>query len=332
MFRRQSSGTALVLTAALALTGCSGSSDDSSGGGPSGQSTAQGLTLAGTWPLTGLRADGSAPKHPVMVVKIDNTDSSSPQLGLRSADLITEELVEGGSTRLAVFFYQHTARLVGPVRSMRATDIGIVKPAKAVLVASGGAPPTVRRIRAAGIKVYAEPGLGFRRDNSRRAPYNLFMELTKLARTVRAKDTVDSYLPFGDDKDLPAGQPAKRFSAVFSGRHTTGWTYRGGTYENQNSFAAAGDRFRPDNVLVLRVRVGDAGYKDPAGNPVPETKFTGTGQAMLFHGGRVVRGTWKKTLDSTISLSTKAGDLAVPAGHTWIELVPANGGKVTIGR
>ena len=38
---------------------------------------------------------------------------------------------------LAVFFYQHVPRLVGPVRSMRATDIGIVKPAKAVLVASG---------------------------------------------------------------------------------------------------------------------------------------------------------------------------------------------------
>jgi hypothetical protein len=53
---------------------------------------------------------------------------------------------------------------------------------------------------------------------------------------------------------------------------------------------------------------------------------------MLFHGGRVVRGTWKKTLDSTISLSTKAGELTVPAGHTWIELVPARGGKVTIGR
>jgi hypothetical protein len=46
----------------------------------------------------------------------------------------------------------------------------------------------------------------------------------------------------------------------------------------------------------------------------------------------VVRGTWKKTLDSTISLSTKAGELTVPAGHTWIELVPARRGKVTIGR
>src|SRR3954471_9367568 len=329
MLSRQRALPALLLAAAVALTGCSGSSKPADDG-PGAQSTAAGLTLAGEWPLTGLQADGAAPKHPVMIVKIDNTENSSPQIGLGKADLVTEELVEGGSTRLAVFFYEHTPREVGPVRSMRATDIGIVKPAKAVLVASGGAPPTVRRIKRAGIKVYAEPSVGYRRDNSRRAPYSLFMALNKLARTVKAKDTVPSYLPFGSAGDLPAGRPAKRFSASFSGLHTTRWAYRGGTYTNLNSFAATGDHFRPDNVLVLRVRVGDAGYKDPAGNPVPETKFTGTGQAMLFHGGRVVRGTWKKTLDSTISLTTKAGELTVPAGHTWIELVPADGGDVTV--
>jgi hypothetical protein len=267
MFRAQHALTALSLTAALVLAGCSGSSDDpSSEEGPGDQSTAEGLTLAGTWPLTGLPAEGAAPQHPVMVVKIDNTANSSPQLGLSKADLVTEELVEGGSTRLAVFYYQRTARLVGPVRSMRATDIGIVKPAKAVLVAAGGAPPTKRRIKAAGITVFAEGAVGYRRDNSRRAPYNLFNGLTKLAKTLNAKDTVESYLPFGAEKDLPAGQPAKRFSAVFSGQHSTSWTYAGGRYENQNSFAAPGDRFRPDNVLVLRVRVGLQG---PGRQPGP---------------------------------------------------------------
>ena len=146
--RRGRAVVALGLTAALALSGCSGedSSKDANGNGTrTPRRSAKGLTVAGEWPLTGLPAKGEAPGHPVMVVKIDNTGSSSPQIGLGKADLVTEELVEGGSTRLAVFFYQHVPKLVGPVRSMRATDIGIVKPAKAVLVASGGAPPTVRR-------------------------------------------------------------------------------------------------------------------------------------------------------------------------------------------
>jgi hypothetical protein len=51
---------------------------------------------------------------------------------------------------------------------------------------------------------------------------------------------------------------------------------------------------------------------------------------MLFHGGRLVRGTWSKSgADAEIKLTTKGGDLTVPAGHTWIELVPAANGKVS---
>jgi hypothetical protein len=319
----------LAVGGSMLLTGCQGTDD----GGAGGTTTVhEGLTKAGTWPLTGRPAGGTTPRHPVMVVKIDNSVSSQPQIGLAAADLVTEELVEGGSTRLAVFYYQRVPRLVGPVRSMRATDIGIVKPAKAVLVASGGAPPTVARIKAAGITTYTEGATGYRRDTARRAPYNLFMGLKELARTTKARSTVSSYLPFGRAADLPRGRRARGLAATFSGTQTTRWTYQGGRYVNANSFAEQGDRFRPDNVLVLRVQVGDAGYLDPAGNHVPETKFTGSGAAMLFHGGRVVRGTWTKTLDTPLSLRTASGRLPVPVGHTWIELVPKNGGRVDVTR
>ncbi|HYO39398.1 MAG TPA: DUF3048 domain-containing protein [Nocardioidaceae bacterium] len=327
---------ALPVLAALTVSGCTGvSGATGDGDAPAAQATAPGLTVAGRWPLTGAPAQGRTPRHPVLVVKIDNSENSRPQVGLREADLVTEELVEGGSTRLAVFYYQRLPDLVGPVRSMRATDIGIVKPARAVLVASGGAPPTVRRVKAAGIPTVLEGATGYQRDPSRQAPYNLFMELPQLAATVRAEDTVPSYLPFGSADDLPQGRPAVGLSAVFSGGHTTSWTYEGGrsgTYTNDNGYAAPGDEFRPDTVLVLRVPVRDAGYLDPAGNRVPETAFTGSGEALLFHGGRVVRGTWKKSLDSTISLSTDSGELTVPAGHTWVELVPRNGGRVVVRR
>ena len=122
-------------------------------------------------------------------------------------------------------------------------------------------------------------------------------------------------------------------AASFSGGHTTNWRFEGGTYVNENTYAAAGDEFPADTVVVLRVKVGDAGYRDPAGNPVPETQFKGKGQALIFHGGRLVRGSWSKDgLDEPIELSTKAGELTVPAGHTWIELVPIDGGDVTFGK
>ncbi len=203
------------------------------------------------------------------------------------------------------------------------------------MVTSGAAMVTINRIEDADIPFFSEGDKGFYRDSSRSAPYNLFTDMSETATLVEQDDVQrpDNYLPWGEESDFPKGQPARTLAASFSGGHTTNWRFEGGKYVNENTYAGAGDEFPADTVLVLRVKVGDAGYRDPAGNPVPETQFTGKGQAMIFHGGRLVRGTWTKSaLDAPIELSTKAGKLTVPAGHTWIELVPQDGGKVTFGK
>ncbi|MCW2782954.1 MAG: hypothetical protein JWR35_3403 [Marmoricola sp.] len=334
--RRKPAYAALAIVAALSLglSACGGSSDKAAADKtPASQPTEGGKNLAALWPLTGLPSSGQTPKHPVMIVKIDNTTSSQPQLGLAKADLITEELVEGGITRLAVFFYSKVPDLVGPVRSMRASDIGVVKPAHAVLVASGAAGQTIGRLNRAKVRYYTEGAPGFYRDSSRHAPYNLMVRLPELAKTLKRQAVVPaSYLPWGKEADFAGGQKARTIAASFSATHTTDWTYAGGKYTNTNSNAAAGSQLHPDTVLVLRVREGDAGYLDPAGNHVPETLFTGKGALMLFHNGQLVRGTWsKKKLASPLALRTAAGSLKVPAGHVWIELVPDKnaGGNVT---
>ena len=325
---------ALALAASLVLAAC-GDDKKEEGSEPESQPVASAGELSQTWPLTGLDVSGedaAVQNHPVMVVKIDNSHSSAPQEGLDAADLVVEELVEGGSTRLAAFFYSDIPDVVGPVRSMRASDIGIVSPVGATVVTSGAAAVTINRIKDAGIEFFAEGSEGFFRDSGRSAPYNLMthlQETTAAASTDEEGRPVD-YLPWGDAKDLPAGQPAATLNAIFSGGHTSTWHFKGGQYVNDNSNADPAAQFPADTILVLRVQVGDAGYTDPAGNPVPETKLEGTGPAMIFHGGRLVRGTWSKDdLVSPIILSTKAGELTVPAGHTWIELVPADGGDVT---
>lgn len=325
----------LAVAMSLALAGCGGGKPANEEK-PKSQPVQGGTELAALWPLTGEKVEGATPEHPVMVVKIDNTSASRPQVGLRQADMITEELVEGGMTRLAVMFYSKVPDNVGPVRSMRATDIGVVKPAHGVLVASGGAPPTLSRMRSSNVTFFEEGGPGYYRNSARRAPYNLFVHLDQLAKKLKKQAVVPaSYLPWGTAADFAGGQPATRIQAKFSGSHTTTWQFQGGKYVNANSNAAEGDRFNPDTVLVLRVKQGDAGYRDPAGNPVPESIYKGTGNAMVFHNGQMVRATWKKgSLQTPLSLSTAAGPLKVPAGKVWIELVPTqnDGGDVTFGQ
>jgi hypothetical protein len=330
-----------VLVTSLSLAACGGgdgADEPGAGDGPEAQNVAAGSTVDSTWPLTGLPVKGddeAAQDHPVMVLKLDNTYASAPQAGLSKADLVVEELVEGGMTRLAAFFYSTIPGDVGPVRSMRASDIGIVSPVDGAMVTSGAAQVTLNRIGDAGITYFSEGDKGFYRDSSRSAPYNLFTDMSQTATLVDqdGPERPADYLPWGEEKDFPQGQPARTLAASFSGGHTTNWTFKAGKYVNENTYAGAGDEFPADTVLVLRVKVGDAGYRDPAGNPVPETKFTGQGQALIFHDGRLVRGQWTKDdLGSPLELSTEAGDLTVPAGHTWIELVPQTGGTITFGK
>ena len=76
-----------VLTTSLVLAACGDKdgSEDANGDGPEAQAVAAGAELAATWPLTGLPVTGedeAAQKHPVMVLKMDNTYASSPQVGL----------------------------------------------------------------------------------------------------------------------------------------------------------------------------------------------------------------------------------------------------------
>jgi hypothetical protein len=319
---------ALVALAAgaMLLTACSG---DAEGDAQDPQGMADGTTMSRTSPLTG-RVLPEQPGHPILAVKIDNSGSAQ-QVGLGKADMVVEELVEGGITRLATFFYSSVPSDAGPVRSMRATDIGIVAPLKAVLVASGGAAPTWKRVREADIKTFSEGGRGFYRGAGS-APYNLFVDMDKLVAPLDPVDAVpEPYLPFGD-APMPEGKPAKRFTAVFSQASDSQFEFRGGRYVNTDGYAGQGGDFLADTVLVLRVRVGLAGYRDPSGYPVPETRFTGKGAATIFHGGRMIAGTWSKDgLEAPLTLRTKAGELQLPPGKVRIELVPNGTGSVRIG-
>jgi hypothetical protein len=336
--RARTAAVAVGLVAVLSLAGCGGKDAKASSGGgkPDKQSTTGGQTLQAYYPLTGLPIQGQAPTHPPVVVKIDNTYASQPQEGMARADLITEELVEGGLTRLAVFFDTNIPKLVGPVRSMRASDIGLVKPVKGVVVTSGAAAITIGRLNAAGVNFKSNDGgaPGFYRDNGRRAPYNLMMRLPELVKSLKKSTAATSpYLDWGTEADFKGTEPATHVTAHFGSGHTTEWAFQGGHYVNTNSNADKASQFRPDTVVVIRVDVRDAGYTDPANNPVPESVTTGHGNVTVFHAGKAVKGTWSKAgpTKNWVLKDAAGAVMKVPAGHTWVEVLPkdAKGGSLS---
>ena len=54
--------------------------------------------------------------------------SPAPQSGLADAEMVIEELVEGGVTRFICFFLANQSVALGPNRSVRPSDIDITLP------------------------------------------------------------------------------------------------------------------------------------------------------------------------------------------------------------
>jgi hypothetical protein len=325
---------AATLAASLLLAGCGG---DAGSGTPSTSGKASSSAPAPapeTWPLTGLQVpEGRSPQSPAFIVKIDNSVDSAPQYGLGKADLVVEELVEGGITRLAAFFQSDLPAKVGPVRSMRLTDIAVAKPLGAEIVTSGAAPVTLDGLRRAGQK-YVQYGynaaLQRLHDGSHDTLHSVVANLQQLAKQKKHPARPVDYLPFGDASALPAGQPAATIDARMSAGRTAHWQFMGKRYVLQNGYMPDGDVFKADTVITCMVRTSIAPYVDPAGNPVPVSHFEGQGEAIIFHDGKAVRATWKKPkVGDTVTFTTKDGEIKVPVGHTWIHLVPINGGSVT---
>jgi hypothetical protein len=131
-------------------------------------------TVAATNPLTGL---GGSPIGSVIAVKVDDTAAGRPSLGLEQADVIYIEEAEGGLSRMvAVHIYVNAKPNVRAVRSVRTSDPELLGAhGKIILVASGGGAALCQSWTA---QVYSARSttagkVGFFRDPSRLAPYNL---------------------------------------------------------------------------------------------------------------------------------------------------------------
>lgn len=301
---------------ALLVGACSGSES------PSAEPSRTPSPAPATWPLTGLPvADDVSAGGPVLAVKVDNTANAEPQVGLSSADLIVEELVEGGLTRLVAMYHSSLPPVVGPVRSVRTTDIGLVAPTGGALAGSGGAARVLDAMEAAGLTVLTEGDAGFSRTGDRSAPYNVMLDPSAAIEGLSLTAPEQPYLPWGP---APAEVgPSQDVAATFSAAHTTTWSWADDGWHREDELAAPGEEFTPTTVLVLRAPTRDAGYRDPAGNPVPETVLEGTGEALVATAGQVVQGTWSKASpEATLELTDVDGQpLQVPAGQTWIELI-----------
>jgi len=344
-----------VLGAALlvVVAGCTSSDNPAPQGAPSGAPTSATRTATRSParppprpapprmtrnPLTGRLG---VPSGPVVAVKVDNTRAARPQVGLESADVVYVEQVEGGQTRLVAVFASRRPRRVEPVRSVRNSDPELLASyGRVALAFSGGAGGPLATLHRSPL-IDASParkGFAYHRDGGRYAPYNLVVDLPRLASalprvTARVKD-VGFRWSAGPDPRLNRARRVTRLRAVIGitpvrfqwdgPSHRWVHTAPDGTVRRSASGAALG----APNVILQFCRITvDRGDVDVTGAPAAYTHSVGTGRAVVFRDGRVMVGKWvRPTLRSPTRFVDGTGkDLLLRPGGAWVLLVPTGG-------
>jgi hypothetical protein len=290
-------------------------------------------------PLTGEDAPGGViPDRTVAAVKVENTDDARPQAGLDRADIVYEELVEGGITRFIAMYHCDDASIVGPVRSARTTDPDVLlQYGRPILAYSGGTSRVQKLVARSGVFDFNEDsgGEAFQRDAGRVEPHNLFVNTTKLRKIAGKKadrqDAPEPPFTYGDWEGK--SKKATDLTMVFSTLNTVGWEWSkkdDAWLRIDNGSANVlenGDRVSASNVIVQFVKVSEGDIQDVTGSPSPEVTLTGGGKAYVFRDGRVIPGTWERnSLGDVTTFQAKDGaQIPLVPGQTWIELYPAKG-------
>ena len=282
------------------------------------------------WPLTGTTT-AAVVDRPALAVKIDNHSLARGQWGINQADVVVEELVEGNISRFIGIFHSQAPAVVGPIRSARETDVGLLPMlGEALLVYSGGN-STVRSIVDAapavtGIYPVAPYDSVYYRTSRRSAPHNLLSGAPGL--WAVAPQTVASPIALFDYRDevlVTARTPAipGPMFVDFGGANAT-WTWNGAQFARAHGATTHRDADRvpvtADNVIVLETPYFTSGS---TGSPVADA--VGVGQGWLLSDGAQIFISWSRASTGSRYVLTEVASgnpVELAPGRTWLELIP----------
>lgn len=303
---------------------------------PSPTTSTTAAQVLSTYPLTGLPAtDPGRASRPSIVVKIDNAPAARPQAGLDGADLVFEEVVEGGVVRFAAVFHSTDVASIGPVRSVRAEDAVLATPLRGYFVYSGGNDIFNAIIRKAPVGLISEdtqpPILTRRRD--RRGPSNLYTSTgavyEKAAKRTEVPPAFFAYRRAGEP--LGGGAvPTANLRLTLGERTTLEWSYDTAsgrwlrTTNNTPHLLENGARLAFPNVVIQFCRYQDTTVRDASGTVSPEAVLVGDGEAWVLSGPALARGRWSRSDAATVTRFVDATGmpLLLQPGPTWIVLAP----------
>jgi hypothetical protein len=280
--------------------------------------------------LTGIEGNDG----PLLVVKIDDTTFAHPQVGLKSADVIYIEQVEGGLTRLAAVFSSQIPSLIGPVRSARISDIELLAQFGKVAFAYSGAQrlllPVIASANLYDVGANKFGPQFYFNDPVRVAPYAMMLKAPELlteskSRGITPATSANMGWKFGEPSDnliaiksAHVAWPASSYDAVWSDKEDR-WLLN---HNGKLNLDSSGYVLGPNTFVIQMVSITDSIYKDKVGGVTPFSATVGTGSCYLLRNGGYSPCIWNRpSEDSGTTFTDPSGqELTFEPGQIWFAL------------
>jgi hypothetical protein len=333
---------ALGVVVAIALTACAAIMLPTVVGGQSAQPSASPSanpiptptpTPVEYAPIAGVEVTPGSLEHPVLMAKIDNNPDARPQIGLNQADIVFEELVEGGLSRYLAVWHSVIPTKIGPIRSIRPMDPDIASPFKGLITYSGGQYRFVMMMIHTKVKNVIHGTAGTQkyvyRTDSLIAPHNVLVRAHKLVESKSRLAPPAPAFEFAHDGSVPTavavGKLAGRLVTSFSGGNSPSWKFNAaaGVYRRFQAGGAKDTDERKKQLTATNVIAQLVNESSEYGY-VPRAHVVGKGVAWISTGGSTVKARWSKRNRASMTIyKLPNGDAVTLApGRTWIELVP----------
>lgn len=288
---------------------------------------------------------GKVPQRPALGVKIGNDEASRPQSGLPDADIVYEEMAEGGITRYLAVFQCQVPPVIGPVRSVRWDDWHLLASyGHPILSFSGGAEHYDADVAALHWLFDANGSEGvtqsaYYRTSNRVPPWNYYTS----GKALWALDSnhVPPQPQFSYSKAPPAGAvpAASGTISYFASGSTVMWKWSSRD-QRWDRFVAgsadddvSGSQLQATNVIIESVPTRSGGIAEGSAEYI-ESLTAGSGPAWILRNGKVEAGTWNCPAygDVTRYLFPNGRAMTLAPGKTWIEVVPNRNYPISIQR
>ncbi|WP_032123578.1 DUF3048 domain-containing protein [Clostridium amazonitimonense] len=284
--------------------------------------------LEKTYPFTGEPMTQENNFLPFMAI-VENSKDSRPQSGLSKADIVFETMAEGGIPRFIALFHKESSKEIGPIRSLRPYFIEISEGFNLPFAHCGGSEDALNLIQSNNLMSLNEMRFqkSYWRDNSRKAPHNLYTSSDKITTLAKEKgynkepkSNIKFLSSYWDNKDL---KECNGIKINMNKYYETSYTYENGGYKKFIGKDVFVDKSENKDIQIENIVIQQTTINLNKDNVHVDIPLIGEGTGYVLSKGKIMPMVWsRKDINNSPEIKDAEGNtIPLHPGKTWWNII-----------